>query len=95
MCVCVHIVNDGDEHLLCLVCRVGVVSPDSGCHHPGVFSFARTLLFGILSLKTFGKHAFTLKGVCSRIYIYICMNLYICVSTYAYLCICVYVRAFC
>ena len=57
MCICVYVcifVNDGWEDFLYYV-FVGVVSPDSGCRHPGVFSFARTLLFGTLSLKTFGK----------------------------------------
>ena len=64
MCVCVHLVNDGWEHLFDSSCVfVGVVSPDSGCRHPGVFSFARTLLFGTLSLKMFGGNAFTLNGV--------------------------------
>ena len=57
VCICVYVLMTEREHFFC---RVGVVWPDSGRHRPGVFSFARTLLFGTLSLKTFGnkwKHA--------------------------------------
>ena len=54
VCTSVYVLMTEREHFCCIC--VGVVRLDSGRHRPSVFSFARNLLSGTLSLKIAGKN---------------------------------------
>ena len=67
-CNCKYLVIHGEEHWILRLhfCSVGVVSWGLAGGWPDVFLSARTLLFGFLSLNTFGERRYMANGnVCT------------------------------